>query len=299
MMRAALASVLLVTALPAGARAHDVDPDVLIVRGLELRRAGKSVEALELFRRAHREAPSPRTLGQMGLVETSLAEWTEADTHLAASLATPDDAWVHKNRPFLEQAHERAKTHLGELVLSGGRQGTVVSLAGRALGALPLSAPLRTAEGDFLLTASAPGFKPYSTNVSIKGGTRTAVTIVLEPLQLDSPSVSRPTEPFSSSEPAPRSARRWTGIALAAAGVGALTWGIAWIALDSRDACRSIQAGDCGTVYATRTPGWILAAGGGALALTGGAILLSTFHRTSSDLAFGITPSSLLVQARF
>jgi hypothetical protein len=299
MMRAALASILLVTALSEGARAHDVDPDVLIVRGLELRRAGKSGEALELFRRAHREAPSPRTLGQMGLVETSLAEWTEADSHLTAALATPDDAWVYKNRPFLEQAHERAKTHIGELVLSGGRPGTTVAFAGRALGALPVSAPLRTAEGDFVLTATAPGFKPFSTNVSIKGGTRTAVTIVLEPIQFDAPSVSRPTEPFSSSETAPRSTRRWTGIALTAAGLGALTWGIAWIALDNHDACRSIQAGDCGTVYATKTAGWILAAGGGALALTGGAMVLSTFHRTSSDLAFGIAPRSLLVQARF
>jgi hypothetical protein len=235
----------------------------------------------------------------MGLVETSLAEWTEADSHLAASLATPDDAWVHKNRPFLEQAHDRAEAHIGDLVVSGGRQGTVVSLAGRALGALPLSAPLRTAEGDFLLTATASGFKPFSTIVSIKGGKRTAVTIVLEPVQLDAPAVAGQTEPFSSSETAPRSARRWTGIALAAAGMGALTWGIAWIALDNRDACHSIQPGDCGTVYATRTPGWILAASGGALALTGGAIVLSTFHRPSSDLAFGITPRSLLVQARF
>jgi hypothetical protein len=298
MTRTALTSVLLITAISARAPAHDLDPDVLIVRGLDLRRAGKSVEALELFRRAHREAPSPRTLGQMGLVETSLSQWTDADCHLAAALATPDDAWVHKNRPYLEQAHERAKAHVGELVVGGGRPGAAIFFAGRALGALPLSAPVRTAEGDFRLTATAPGFKPFSADVSIKGGTRLAVTIVLEPVEVAAP-VSSPTESLSPSEPARSSARRWTGVALAAAGIGALTWGIAWIELDNHDTCPSHQAGDCGTVYATKTAGWILAAGGSALAVTGGAVLFSTFPRARSELAFGITPRSFLLQARF
>ncbi len=297
MTRAALASVLLVTAISAGARANDVAPDALIIKGLDLRRAGRSVEALEFFRRAHREAPSPRTLGQMGLVEASLAHWMDADVHLAASLTTPDDAWVHKNRPFLEQALGRAKTHIGELVV-GGRPGTTVTFAGRALGALPLAGPVRVVEGDFLLTATAATFKPFSLSVTIKGGSRTAVTIVLEPIAVAAPNPPV-TESLAVSEAPASSGRRKTGVALAAAGVGALTWGITWIALDNHDACGSVRSGACGTVYDTRTAGWILAAGGGALALTGGALLLSTFHPANSELALAITPRSLLLQARF
>lgn len=297
MTRIAITLAFLAGLTPARARASDVDPDVLIGRGLDLRRAGKSTEALELFRRAHREAPSPRTLGQMGLVETSLARWTDADIHLSASLATPDDAWVRQNRSFLEQALARTKDHIGELVISG-RPGTEVSFGGKALGALPLAEPLRTTEGAFLLTATAATFKPFSVSVTIKGGSRTAVTIVLEPIAVAAPNPPA-MESFALSEAPASSGRRKTGVALAAAGVGALTWGIAWIALDNHGACGSIQSGACGTVYDTRTAGWILAASGGALALTGGALLLSTFHPANSELAFAITPRSLLLQTRF
>jgi hypothetical protein len=297
MTRAALASVLLVTAISAGARANDVAPDALIIKGLDLRRAGRSVEALEFFRRAHREAPSPRTLGQMGLVEASLAHWMDADVHLAASLTTPDDAWVHKNRPLLEQALDRARTHIGELVVSG-RPGATVAFAGRALGVLPLAGPVQAVEGAFALTASAATFKPFSVSVTIKGGARTAVTIVLEPISVEAPT-SPATESLVISEPSASSARRKTGVALATAGVGALTWGIAWIALDNHAACASLRSGACGTVYDTRTAGWILTAGGSALALAGGALLFSTFHPVNSELAFAITPRSLLLQTRF
>jgi hypothetical protein len=297
MTRAALASVLLVTAISAGARAHDIAPDALIVKGLDLRRAGRSVEALEFFRRAHREAPSPRTLGQMGLVEASLAHWTDADAHLAAALTTPDDFWVHRNRPFLEQAHDRARTHIGELVVVG-RPGTTVSFAGRALGVLPLDGPVRAVEGDFALTASAATFKPFSASVSIKGGARTAVTIVLEPLDLAAPP-RLSADFFSAAEPSRTSARRWTGVGLGIVGLAALTWGISWIELDNHNSCGSPQSGGCGSVYDTRTAGWLLTAGGGALALAGGAMFLSTLHAPRSDFAFGITPRSLLLQARF
>ena len=70
------------------AQAAEPTADDLIVRGLELRRAAKPGEALELFQRAHALAPSPRTMGQIGLVEASLEHWLDAETHLTASLAT-------------------------------------------------------------------------------------------------------------------------------------------------------------------------------------------------------------------
>ena len=296
MTRAAVVLALVVTAISTGARAHDVDPDVLILQGLELRRSERSVEALELFRRAHQEAPSPRTLGQMGLVETSLAHWMEAENHLAASLATPDDSWVHKNHPLLETALDRAGTHIGEIVITG-RPGPAVFLGGKACGVLPLAAPVRLVEGDLDLKAAAANFKPFSVNVSIKGGARTAVTIVLEPVDV-SPPISADVESFSASKPSRNRARLGTGAGLAAAGVGALVWGVVWIEIDNRGSCGS-QSGGCGTAYATRTPGWILAASGSALALAGGAALLSAMHAARADLALGITPQSLLFQARF
>ena len=129
-------------------------PDVLILRGLELRRTGHPAEALRLFREAHDRSPSPRTLGQMGLVETSLRLWSDADAHLAAALATPGDRWVRQNRGFLAEAQVRARAHVGDLVVTGP-PGVRLSVAGREIGQLPLRAPLRLAEGDLRLTATA------------------------------------------------------------------------------------------------------------------------------------------------
>src|SRR6476646_1428225 len=117
-----LAVVLLATfvALTARiARAAEPTAEQLIVRGLELRRAAKAGEALEMFQRAHALAPSPRTLGQMGLVETSLEHWLDAETHLTAALATPNETWARKNRGFLDQALKVCRRHIGELVVSG------------------------------------------------------------------------------------------------------------------------------------------------------------------------------------
>ena len=296
MSRAALAVFIALTALSAGARARDVDPDTLIAQGLELRRAGKSAEALELFRKAHQQAPSPRTLGQMGLVEASLARWIDGDGHLSASIATPDDAWVRKNRPFLDQALDRARMHIGELVISG-RPGATVSLAGTALGVLPLAGPVRSLEGNYALSASGNGFKPFSTNVVIKGGARTAVVIVLEPI--DAPAAAPAKDPFTAADGPASSTKRWAGLTLAAAGIVALTWGIVWIELDSHNTCGSLQAGSCGTVYDTRPAGWILTAGGSAAALAGGVLLFSTLHVSNPDLTVAISPSSLQLAGRF
>lgn len=297
MSRAALAVFVALTALSAGTRARDVDPDTLIAQGLELRRAGKSAEALELFRKAHQQAPSPRTLGQMGLVEASLTHWMDADGHLSASLATPDDVWVRKNRPFLEQALDRARMHIGELVISG-RPGAAVWLAGQSLGVLPLSGAVPSLEGNVSLTASAEGFKPFSAIVLVKGGARTAFAIVLDPL--DASAMPAPAnDRFSMAEASPSSTKRWAGLSLAAAGIVALTWGIVWIELDNHNTCGSLQAGSCGSVYDTRPAGWILTASGSAAALAGGALLFSALHVSNADLAIALGPKSLQLEGRF
>jgi hypothetical protein len=68
----------------------------------------------------------------MGLVESSLQRWMDADAHLGAALATPDDPWVHRNRVFLDQAIDRTRQHVGELVITGP-PGTRVSLGGGVL----------------------------------------------------------------------------------------------------------------------------------------------------------------------
>src|SRR5262249_44929422 len=152
-------------------------------------------------------------------VETSLRLWSDADAHLAAALATPGDRWVRQNRGFLAEAQVRARTHVGDLVVTGP-PGVRLSVAGREIGQLPLPAPLRLAEGDLRSTATAEGRKPVAVHVTIQGGMLNAVTVVLEPLDLD---VHPPTPPPALvAESRPLDRRRWIGGALVAAGAGAL-----------------------------------------------------------------------------
>jgi hypothetical protein len=295
-LRAATVLVILLVHLdPALAHADD-DPDTLIMRGLDLRRSGRSADALALFRRAYEVAPSPRTLGQMGLVESSLQLWADAETHLVAALATPEDTWVHRNRQFLEQARERTKDHMGELLITGP-PGTKVSLGGRRIGPLPLTAPVRLVEGNIVIHATSDGYRPFSLDLSIKGGEQTAVSIVLE--RIDLAARDPENQRLLSTAPPPRNWRLWTGTTLAVAGAGALAWGIGWIALDGRHDCSGGQPTGCALTYDTKTPGILLAVGGGALALAGSVLLYSGLHPAALNVTLGMTTHSLRFEARF
>src|SRR3954447_12229468 len=295
-VRAAAVVLILVVHLDPALARDDDDPDALIMRGLDLRRAGRSADALALFRRAYEVAPSPRTLGQMGLVESSLRLWADAEAHLVAALATPDDGWVHRNRLFLEQARERTKEHMGELLITGP-PGTRVSLGGRRIGSLPLAAPVRLVEGNTAINAASDGYRPFSLELSIKGGARAAVSIVLERIDLlpRNPAIRDP----ESTAARPRDWRLWTGASLAVAGAGALAWGIGWIALDGRRDCSGGQPSNCATSYDTRTPGILLAVGGGALALAGSVLLYSGLHPAALNVTLGMTAHTLRFEARF
>ena len=272
-------------------------PDALILRGLELRRTGHPTEALRLFRRAHDSAPSPRTLGQMGLVETSLKMWSDADAHLAAALATPGDRWVRQNRAFLAEAQARARGHVGDLVVTGA-PGVRLSVAGKEIGQLPLRAPLRFAEGDLRLTAAGDGRKPVSIDVKIQGGMLNAVTVVLEPLDLDArpPPGLPPLSAVPDTHPVDR--RRWIGGALAAAGAGALIWGVLWMQLDGRASCFSVTTRTACAAYDTRSAGVALTVGGGVLLLAGGALIYMGL-RSPAPVSVSATAHSLRLEAHF
>jgi hypothetical protein len=290
----ATAFVLLSWLLAATSAARE-DPDdvnALIARGLDLRRAGQPEEALELFRRAYEAAPSPRTLGQMGLVETSLQRWLAADEHLEATLATPDDTWVHRNRTFIEEAAKRTRQHVGELVVTGP-PGTRIALGPTPVGTLPLEAPVRQPEGTLTLTATAAGYKPFSAEISIKGNAQAAITIVLEPLDLRL--VERVGEnPTTTKAPVDRrKVELWAGVSLAVAGAGALALGIGWIAIDGTPTCAG-----CVSLYNTRTQGYLLT-GTGALALAAGSFLLLTPRAGATGLTVGMTNRSVELRGKF
>lgn len=285
------------TAPPDRAQRHKPsEPEGLIARALELRRAGRPTDALELLREAHDQAPSPRTLGHMGLVETSLQMWSDADAHLTAALATPADGWVSRNREFLADAQARTQIHVGELAVTGP-PGARVRVDGKERGRLPLRAPLRLAEGDVRVTATADGYKPFSVEVTIRGGTRAAVTVWLDPLHLEAAPPPAPP-PLVPDDARPADRRRWVGGALAAAGAGALLWGIVWLRADGGCEVADGSTGRCLSVYSTGTAGWMLTAGGASLLAAGGALLYAGL-RSEGRVSVSASARAVQLQTRF
>jgi hypothetical protein len=286
--------------------AADPTADELVTRGLELRREAKPMQALQMFQKAHALAPSPRTLGQLGLVETSLEHWIDAEAHLTGSLATPNDAWVKKNRALLDQALGVSRGHIGELVVTGP-DGTAVTVDGKPAGTLPAIQPVRLVEGNVVVTATGAGFKEFSKTVTIAGGSKTSLAIVLDPVErkpaiaLSAPAPLAPPTPATSltSAEAPRSGWKTpTGIGLIAAGAGLAAWGVTWIAIDGNDTCAT-GGPSCVTVRDTKTAGWVLTAAGAAAVAGGTVLLLTGRHRDGSGLAFGATPTSVSLSGRF
>jgi hypothetical protein len=304
-MRVLVRACLLSIVLCGVGQAAEPGADELITRGLELRRQAKPEQALEMFQRAHALAPSPRTLGQMGLVEASLEHWLDAETHLTGSLATPDDPWVRKNRTFLDQALTVSRGHVGELVITGPA-GTDVAVDGRHVGTLPAVQPVKLVQGNAVVTANGSSFKDFSKTVVIDGGAKTSLAIVLDPVEKrPAVALAAPVPLPASSPPLPSVAedrgRAWktvTGTGLVAAGAGLLAWGIIWIAVDHNDDC-PMSGAACNNVYDTKTAGWILTAGGAAAAAVGTGLLIWGQRSESPNVAFGATPTSLLLRARF
>jgi len=307
-MRVAIAVAFLLATISSGAaHAQATSPEGLIAGGLELRRQSKPEPALDLFKRAHALAPSPRTFGQMGLVEASLERWLDAEANLAMSLATPSDPWVRKNRAFLAQALAVTRRHIGELVITGPA-GTEVAVDGKPIGILPEVLPVRHIAGNAFVTANGVGFREFSKTVAIAAGARVSLALVMDPIE-KRPALALaapvPTEPAPSApsiaiatEPGRSAWRKWGGVSLIAAGSGMLAWGITWVVVDGKDQCPT-SGPACTTVYDTRTAGWILTAAG-AVAAAGGAALLVTARRSEdANVTVAATPSSLLLRGRF
>jgi hypothetical protein len=253
-MRAiALTAACLIVFALGTARAADPTAGELITRGLELRRQSKPEQALEMFQRAHAISPSQRTLGQMGLVETSLEHWMDAETHLMAAAATSGDPWVRKNRAFLDQALVVCRGHIGELVVTGP-DGTDVAVDGKHVGTLPAIPPVRLVEGNAVVTANSGGFMDFSKTVAIAGGAKTSLAIVLDPvdkrpaiaLSAPAPLPPPPAPSLAAPEPSRSGWKTATGVGMVAAGAGLIAWGAIWIAIDGDDAC------------ATGGPAWAL-----------------------------------------
>jgi hypothetical protein len=286
--------------------------DALITKGLELRREGKALDAIDLFQKAAAIAPTPRSVGQLGLAESAIEHWSDAEEHLDSALASPQDPWVRKNHNALDQALTLVRTHIGQIALTGPA-GAAITVSGRSLGTLPLTKAIRVNAGPALVTATAPGFRQFEMSVPVEVGKETQLKIVLEPVATPPaplPAVAAnpiPVTPLLPPQPPQQLAspetswKTWTGASLLAAGAGVAAWGVVWIALDGHSSggtCAAASIPGCVPVYSTKTAGIIITGVGAAAVITGG-ILLYSAKAHNTDIGLAVGPSSFTLAGHF
>src|SRR6185295_16339374 len=173
-MVGATALLVLGVALPARpARAGDsAEAEALIRQGVELRAQKKDERALPLFEKAYQVSRSPRTAGQLGLVEMALGYFVDAEKYLSEAVASPDHPWVAKNLPTLKAQLATAKSQIGELYIIGEPAGAEVVVNGKSVGRLPLSGPVRLDKGRIDVQVRAAGYVSSSDSVTMEGGKR-------------------------------------------------------------------------------------------------------------------------------
>jgi hypothetical protein len=155
------------------ARAGDsAEAEALIRQGVELRAQKKDERALPLFEKAYQLSRTPRTAGQLGLVEMALGYFVDAEKYLGEAVASPDHPWVAKNLATLKAQLATAKSQIGELYVIGEPAGAEVLVNGKVVGKLPLSTPIRLDKGRADVQVRAPGYVPSQDTVTMVGGKR-------------------------------------------------------------------------------------------------------------------------------
>ena len=179
-VRAALVAALV--AAPRVSRADDADSDAHILRGVELRRAGKNGEALAEFQAAYSLVPTPRARVQIALALQALGDWLGAERGLEEGLERADDPWIAQYRAALGGALATVRAHIGRLLVEVNVTQGELLLNGVVVHALPLRDPVRVLAGDLDVEARAPGYAPVRGTVHVEAGAELRETITLEPL---------------------------------------------------------------------------------------------------------------------
>jgi hypothetical protein len=170
------------------------DPESLIEMGKRLRAAGDDQAAYDYYLRAYGLARTPRAAAQLALCEFELNRWVDSEVHLQEALRAGNDPWVRKNRNVLMEMMAKLKARLGRVEVTGRPEGAEVEVAGRSVGRLPLSGPVRVpAAPEVFVRVAANGHKTLRRTVEVHAEELARVVVDLEPGQSDVPSAPLPT----------------------------------------------------------------------------------------------------------
>jgi PEGA domain len=233
----------LARAAPPSGMATDVDVEPLVQRGIDLRRTGQEVAALNVFEDALVRSPtSTRVKVHLAATHQALGQWVEAERYLSEALSATDDPYIHRHRATLEKAYDFVDRRLGSLDVVGGPEGAELMLSGRPIGQLPLSAPVRVPIGSYLLEVRKEGYYSISRPIAMGGGSLLRESVTLARREGPAPAWTAETSVTPSEVDAARGNLHWITWTLGGAGIGAAA--VSAIAFGIREKHASTWNGD-------------------------------------------------------
>jgi hypothetical protein len=230
---AAGAAGLVLATLAAAARAEEpadehAPPSTEIADAVAEYDAGHFEEARALFRRAHAQAPSARTLRGIGMASFELRDYVEASRSLAAALEETRHALTPEQRQHVEGLLARAQTFVGRFTLRLEPADATLVVDGQ-----PAS---READGTLLLPfgrhvvgGRCPSCAPLERAIEVLGGERQAIELVLAPQASVRSAPGADPPPLRIEASGARSpAVYWFGGAALVSAAGAVAAGLWW-----------------------------------------------------------------------
>jgi hypothetical protein len=160
--------------------------EVLIRKGVELRRKGKNQEALASFQRAYEVTHTGRAAAQLGLCEQALKQWLGAHIHLTDALAAESDIWISEHRAILANALVEVKRQLGRVEVRGSPKGGLVVVNGEVSGRLAEDIAVPVLPGEVTVAVTAEGYARQEQNHRVEAGQILALNIALLPVAPES-----------------------------------------------------------------------------------------------------------------
>jgi hypothetical protein len=298
-----LAAAILAAPLGAGAQSSDkAGAESLFQEGKALIAQGKTAEACPKFAESQRLDPSAGTLlnlarchEQLGRTASAWATYKEAATLARAVGQTDREAaakdFASKLEPRLSRLRIEAKS---------APSGVAIKRDGVLVGEGALGSAIAVDPGEHTVEATAPGFKPWSTKITVgaEADTKSVTVPAMEPASSaaaggngDAPGRVAAPEASSGGKSGMRTAAFVVGGAgVVALGVGAVLGGLA--ASDAGELEKACPAGACSAedmqrVYSARTKATVstVGIGVGAAALGAGVVLFLLSRSPSKEAA--------------
>jgi hypothetical protein len=157
--------------------------EALVRDGADEFTRGNFAEARALFEQAHAKQPSARTLRGLGLCAYELKHYRQAISELEAALTDQRKPLSDAQRVEVRTAIDKARRYVGTLRLELEPADATLSVDGQPTA----SREIELDAGDYVLTASAPGYKSGEQRVSVGGGQQLTVRMVLTPIESREP----------------------------------------------------------------------------------------------------------------